>query len=253
MPAVDTVRRFSNRVENYVKYRPGYPTAVYDTLRQYANLTADSRIADIGSGTGILTQLLLEHGHMVVGVEPNKEMREASQQLLAEFEGFTAVHATAEATTLPDHSLDLITAGQAFHWFNHAQARPEFQRVLKPGGWVGLVWNQRRVADRPSMQAYEALMYQYSEQYEELNQANSYPEIEPFFGQPPLTFTFDNIQLFDFDGLRGRFLSSSYAPTPGHPLYEAAMADLQGVFEQWGENGRFPFIYITRLFLGQFH
>lgn len=252
MSTNDTVTRFSNRVENYVKYRPGYPTAVYDTLRQHANLTPASRIADIGCGTGLLAKLLLEHGQTVLGVEPNKEMREASEQLLAEFGGFTAVNATAEATTLPNHSLDLITAGQAFHWFNHAQARPEFQRILRPGGLVALVWNQRRMEDRPSMQAYEALMYKYSNQYEQLNQANSYPEIEPFFGQPVLTYTFDNIQLFDFDGLRGRFLSSSYAPTPGQPLYAAAMADLQGVFDTFAENGRFPFIYITRLFLGRF-
>jgi ubiquinone/menaquinone biosynthesis C-methylase UbiE len=140
----DPTQRFSDRVENYVRYRPTYPQVVVETLAVECHLTTASIIADIGSGTGILTKLFLDNGNRVL-VEPNREMREAGERLLVDCAGFTSIAATAESTTLPDHSVDFVTAGQAFHWFDREKARAEFTRILKPGGWVVLVWNDRRL------------------------------------------------------------------------------------------------------------
>src|SRR5438876_6048912 len=137
----DPTQRFSNRVENYVRYRPGYPKEVLTLLKAECGLKADSIIADIGSGTGILAELFLASGNRVFGVEPNREMREAGERLLQAYPRFTSIAGTAEATTLPNQSVDFITAGQAFHWFDRAQCLREFERILRPGGWVVLVWN----------------------------------------------------------------------------------------------------------------
>src|SRR5580693_3511385 len=135
MPASNATSRFSDRVENYVRYRPGYPPQVLETLKLECGLKREHLFADIASGTGIWTRLLLENGNRTFGVEPNSGMREAAERLLAGFPNFTSVSATAEATTLPDHSMDFVTAAQAAHWFNREQSRREFGRILKPGGW----------------------------------------------------------------------------------------------------------------------
>ncbi len=120
----DTVERFSNRVENYVKYRPGYPREVLDLFRDEMNLTENSVIADIGSGTGISAKLFLENGNEVFGVEPNAAMRGAAEEFLREFPKFKSVDGTAENTNLPDNSVDLVVAAQAFHWFDKDKTRP---------------------------------------------------------------------------------------------------------------------------------
>src|SRR5437870_2796600 len=146
--------RFSRRVENYVKYRPGYPGAVLDWLRQHCGLTADWVIADIGSGTGFLAELFLKNGNRVFGTEPNSEMRAAGETLLKKYSRFVSVDGSAEATGLDSSSVDLITAGQAFHWFDRPRARQEFERILKPGGWAALVWNERLI-NTPFLVAYD--------------------------------------------------------------------------------------------------
>jgi ubiquinone/menaquinone biosynthesis C-methylase UbiE len=151
----DVTQRFSSRVDNYIRYRPGYPDAILDTLRDAYGLTPASIVADVGSGTGILTEMFLRHGNVVYGIEPNREMREAAERLLAGYDRFHSVAATAEDTTLGDDSVDLVTAGQAFHWFDPSKARAEFARVLKPGGWVALIWNER-VVTTPFLADYAA-------------------------------------------------------------------------------------------------
>src|SRR6266480_5260535 len=134
MTLADPKQRFSNRVADYRRYRPGYPPAVLDLLRIECGLRADHIIADMGSGTGLLSQLFLKNGHRVFGVEPNRQMREAGEEFLHRFEEFTSVPGSAEATTLGDASIDFVTAAQAFHWFERQAARREFRRILKPGG-----------------------------------------------------------------------------------------------------------------------
>jgi len=150
---VQSTERFSNRVDNYIKYRPGYPQAVIETLAAECGLTSQSVIADIGSGTGILAEMFLKNGNAVTGVEPNREMREAGERLLSAYPRFTSVDGRAEATGLADASVDFVTAGQSLHWFDLKASRREFRRILKPSGWVAIVWNDRR-DESPFMQAY---------------------------------------------------------------------------------------------------
>lgn len=247
----DPTKRFSKRVENYMKYRPMYPAAVLDCLRDECGLIETAVLADIGSGTGILTKLFLENGHLVYGVEPNQEMRQAAEKFLDSYPNFRSVNGTAEFTTLPTHSIDLITAGQAFHWFNVQKARQEFLRILKPDGYVALVWNERKSQTGGFMEEFEALLNQYAISYSDVKQTGSYVDIVPFFGGEVQTRVFANKQVFNWEGLRGRFLSSSYAPLPEHPNHYPMITSLGELFEKWQKNGRIDFDYETQLFWGQ--
>ena len=263
----DPTQRFANRVENYIKYRPGYPPAILDLLAAKCGLTSAATVADIGSGTGILTRLLLGFserrgdpssqersvGPRVYGVEPNREMRAAGERLLAEFPNFTSLDGSAEATTLPDASVDIITAGQAFHWFDRRKSRVEFQRLLKPGGYVVLIWNDRNTTNRPFFRAYEELLLTYGTDYALVNHKNVDASLlGAFFG--PAGFgsaSYPNDQTFDFAGLKGRLLSSSYAPEVGHPRHAPMLATLQSLFDAFQSEGTVTFDYDTTVYYGQ--
>jgi SAM-dependent methyltransferase len=249
--AFDPTRRFSDRVENYAKYRPGYPRAVIDCLRDECGLTPSSVVADVGSGTGLLTELFLEHGNSVYAVEPNDEMRLAAEQLLGSYRAFRSVNGRAEATTLPDNSVDFIVAGQAFHWFEPEPARVEFGRILRLDGWVVLVWNTRLAVDGGFMTGFEALLDQFAPAYHDVNHAEQQDDVSSFYGGQFQLRTFANEQRFDFEGALGRLLSSSYAPPPGHPNYELLLAGLRHLFEAYQEAGQISFLYKTELFWGR--
>ncbi len=246
-------QRFSNRVENYIKYRPGYPPAILELFRAKCGLGPAATVADIGSGTGILTRMLLASGNRIFGVEPNREMREAGEHLLAGYPDFTSVAGTAEATTLPDGSIDLITAGQAFHWFDRPKARVEFQRLLKPGGWVALLWNDRNISDRPFFRAYEELLLTYGTDYALVNHKNVDARLlGEFFGPGGYgSASYPNDQTFDFTGLQGRLLSSSYAPDERDPRHGPMLTALQTLFNACQTNGTVTFDYDTTVFYGQ--
>jgi SAM-dependent methyltransferase len=249
----DPTRRFSNRVEDYIKYRPTYPRALVGLLEEECGLTRESVVADVGSGTGILSELFLRSGARVYGVEPNREMREAGERLLASYDNFTSVDGRAEATTLADSSVDFVTAGQAFHWFDPASARREFGRVLKDGGWAVLVWNDRRTEGTPLLAEYERLLLEYGTDYREVSSKWAEGEsIDALFGPSEvLTKEFDNEQVVDFDGLKGRLTSASYAPTPGHPNYEPLMRELAALFRRHQRDGRVRIEYDTKVFYGR--
>ncbi len=168
MAVKDSTQRFSSRVGNYVRYRPAYPSAVLDLLKNECGLTPASVIADIASGTGIFTRMLLENGNRVFGVEPNADMRKAGEEFLRAYPQFTSVAGTAEATTLADHSVDLITAAQAAHWFDREKARREFIRICRPGGWTVLLWNERRTGSTPFLRDYEQLLLEYGTDYQDV-------------------------------------------------------------------------------------
>jgi SAM-dependent methyltransferase len=249
----DHTGRFSTRVADYVKYRPGYPPAVLRLLEGECGLDPTSVVADVGSGTGILSELFLRNGNRVYGVEPNREMREAGERLLASYANFVSLDGRAEETTLDDASVDFVTAGQAFHWFDPASARREFKRVLREGGWVILVWNDRRTAGTPFLEDYERMLLEYGTDYAAVSA--KYMEesaLSTLFGATePRTASFDNEQVFDFDGLSGRLTSSSYAPQPGHPNYEPLMRELESLFRRHERDGRVHVAYDTKVFYGR--
>jgi SAM-dependent methyltransferase len=253
MTFADAKQRFSSRVADYVRYRPGYPSGLIDLLRSECNLRSDHVVADIGSGTGFLAKLFLANGNQVFGVEPNQEMRAAGQEYLSEYANFTSIRGSSEATTLPDSSVDYLTAGQAFHWFEPEATRREFLRILKPQGWVAVIWNDRRISETAFGRAYEDLLVRYGTDYARVQEA--YPEtqdMEQFFGPANVQRRESaNFQEFDFDGLAGRLRSSSYAPKEGHANYAPMTKALKELFDANHENGRVRMNYTTQIYLGQ--
>jgi SAM-dependent methyltransferase len=252
MSTLNSTRRFSDRVENYIASRPGYPPQVLETLRTECGLTPEAVVADVACGTGIFTQLLLERDSRVIGVEPNREMREAAIRMLAPYPNFTAVEGSAEATTIADHSVHIITAAQAAHWFDLPAARREFVRILRPNGWVALIWNQRITDSTPFLRAYEQLLLTYATDYERVRHEHTTEGISSFFAPRPFQEReFANYQDLDYEALERRLLSSSYVPLAGHANYEPMLAELRNLFDTHAANGRLRLDYTTRMFYAQ--
>jgi ubiquinone/menaquinone biosynthesis C-methylase UbiE len=248
----DSVTRFSSRVENYAKYRPTYPTALIDILNSECGLTPDSVIADVGSGTGILSKLFLENGNTVFGIEPNFAMRNYAERKLWRFNNFLSVEATAEATTLHSGSIDLVTAAQAFHWFDQPRARAEFARITNPGGCVVLIWNERRVDSSPFLRDYENLLLRYGTDYSRVRHENVDSEIADFYSPEAVTLkSIENIQHFDFESLKGRTRSASYTPEPGDANFESLFSDLEKIFKTHEKDGMVTVEYDTRVYYGR--
>ena len=248
----DSVERFSNRVANYVKYRPGYPGGVLQLFRDEMGLHPDSVIADIGSGTGISARLFLENGNTVYGIEPNASMREAAEEFLEDFDHFQSIDGTAENTSLPDDLVDFVIAAQAFHWFAPDASRDEFKRILLPGGYIALIWNERQLDSTEFLREYEKLLLTYANDYEKVRHENVTEEVlEGFFRQPFRQQTFENVQVLDLDGLKGRLLSASYMPTEESPTFEPMNAELTSLFAKYAERGRIELLYDTKVFFTQ--
>jgi SAM-dependent methyltransferase len=249
----DPTRRFSDRVEAYIRYRPGYPGAVLEFLKAECGLTPGSVIADVGSGTGIFSEVFLRHGCSVFGVEPNREMRGAAERLLAGYPRFVSVDGTAEATTLVTRSVEFVAAGQAFHWFDRARAREEFARILKPGGWVMLAWNRRRKAGSAIADAYERLLLEYGTDYRAVDHENVTDEvIADFFARGPVNVArFENNRTLDYQHLEGYLASASYAPGPGHPDHAPMLAGLRAIFAACERGGRVTLEVDTTVYVGQ--
>jgi ubiquinone/menaquinone biosynthesis C-methylase UbiE len=252
MPATNATSRFSDRVQNYVLYRPGYPPEVLHTLKTECGLVPGHEVADVASGTGIWTRMLLENGNWVVGVEPNAEMREAGARLLAGFPNFTSIAGTAEATTLAPESVDFVTAAQAAHWFNRKQSQREFIRILKPDGWLVLLWNERLTDSTAFLRDYEQLLLTYGTDYQDIRHEHTTDAVNEFFDPEPYQEReFEMRQEFNYSGIEGRLLSSSYAPGPEHPRYAAMLKELRAIFDAHAVEGRATFEYKTRLYFGR--
>jgi ubiquinone/menaquinone biosynthesis C-methylase UbiE len=252
MPASNATTRFSDRVENYVRYRPGYPGEVLHALKEECGLAPDHVIADIASGTGIWSRTLLKNGNPVFGIEPNAEMREAGERLLQAFPKFTSVTGSAEATTLADHSVDFVTAAQAAHWFDRKRARNEFVRILKPGGWLVLLWNERLTDSTKFLRDYEQLLLTYGTDYEAVRHERTTSAVNEFFDRAPFKeLVFEMRQEFDYAGLEGRLLSSSYAPGAEHTKHAAMLRELHRIFDAHALDGHIGIEYRTRLYYGR--
>ncbi len=247
-----SVERFTSRVQDYARYRPGYPVAVVELLTNECGLTPESIVADVGSGTGKLSEILLANGNVVLGVEPNEAMRVVAESIFKDEPRFRSIAGSAEATTLDDSSVDLITAGQAFHWFDPLKTRTEWGRILKPGSWVALVWNDRQLETTPFLSDYEQLLLEFGTDYAEVRHDAGLSRIEQFFGADGYTLKgFPNTQVFDLDGLQGRVRSSSYTPEPNNPKFEPMMRQLAIVFDKHQTNGYVSFEYETKVFYGR--
>ncbi|MDY6837827.1 MAG: class I SAM-dependent methyltransferase [Thermodesulfobacteriota bacterium] len=247
------IGRFSLRVQYYLKYRPKYPDKVISYLRQRLNLTQSAVVADIGSGTGLLSEMFLKNGNFVCAVEPNNKMREASKRLLEKYERLSLLKATAEDTRLESKSVDFVVAGQAFHWFNADASKREFSRIIKPGGFVVLIWNVRSADATAFLKDYEELLchYAFDYQYEKCNDP-SISRIKAFFYPYKYTLkTFENRQSVDYQGLLGRLLSSSYAPLPDNEQYQPMIHRLKEIFETHNKQGVVSFEYVTKVYSGR--
>jgi ubiquinone/menaquinone biosynthesis C-methylase UbiE len=243
-------QRFSTRVGNYARCRPSYPAEIIEILRQECGLASDSVVADVASGTGIFTRLLLENGNRVYGVEPNEAMRKAGEEYLAGFSKFTSVAGTAEDTTLPGQSVGLVTAAQAAHWFDRERALEEFRRILKPGGYLVLIWNDRKKDGTEFGREYEAILDKFGTDYAEVKRRDD--TSGEFFGSIPREKrVLANFQDFDYSSLEGRLLSSSYAPQPGHPSHELMLAELRRIFAEHQKSGIVRMEYDTNLYFGR--
>jgi SAM-dependent methyltransferase len=252
MTTNNSTARFSNRVNDYVKYRPGYPAEIINLLQRSYNLSADKLVADIGAGTGISAALFLDAGYRVIAVEPNSGMRDKSIELLGSQPGFKVLDGTAENTGIETGSIDAVIAGQAFHWFNAANARTEFKRVLKPGGIVALIWNERKT-DSAFEKEYDQLIIDHASDYVKVDHRNIDAEhIAAFFAPEPYDLkVFANKQVFDLGGLAGRLLSSSYMPAKDEPGYDPMIEDLKILFNKYQHDGMITISYDTKVYTGK--
>ena len=246
--------RFTVRVENYVRYRPDYPPGIIPLLKKQTGLSTDGIVADIGSGPGNLTRLFLDNGYTVIGVEPNDAMREAGEVVLGNCPSFTSVNGSAEATTLPNDSIDLITAGQAFHWFDPAPTRIEFQRILKNPGWVALIWNKRPEGSAAIMDAWNEMLREHSPEYQVVGHRDDAAQagMSVLFGDDGYRkFTLPNEQALDAEAVWGRLISSSYTPLPGEPGHVEIKRRSQEIFDEFAVDGILRFPYETQIFIGK--
>lgn len=239
--------RFSNRADNYAKYRPSYPEAVIGFLQQSIGLQKEWTIADIGSGTGIFSELLLRNGYKVWGVEPNKEMREEAEKTLSGHKKFTSINGKAEQTFLTGNSIDLITIAQAFHWMDRAAAKEEFRRILKPKGFIVMLWNIR-LTHTPFLKAFEELKIKFSTDYKASRMVKD-KDIAAFFQPKELTQKdFYNAQILEYEALKGQLLSTSYVPLEGEKHRQMILA-LDDIFNKHNENGFVKIEYETKVYV----
>ncbi len=249
----DTIERFSNRVENYVKYRPNYPAEILDFFGDRMNLKKESVIADIGSGTGISAKLFLQNSNAVFGIEPNKEMRRAAEKFLEDFPNFVSLNGTAENTTLPENSIDFIIAAQAFHWFKPTETRNEFKRILKENGFIALIWNERQLETNSFLREYEQFLIEFGTDYQKVRHDSVTKDIlQTLFQTDFCEVIFQNAQSLDFDGLRGRMLSASYMPTKESLFFDKMMIKLKSLFAQHAENGKIEVLYDTKVYYARY-
>jgi ubiquinone/menaquinone biosynthesis C-methylase UbiE len=247
-------KRFSDRVENYVKYRPHYPKKTIELLIERINLKREWIIADIGSGTGISSELFIENGNTVLAVEPNKEMRLAAEKYFKEKSNFISVNGSAENTTLENGSLDLIISGQAFHWFDIKATRKEFLRILKDQKYVVIFWNERKTEESDFQKEYELFLRKYCDEYGGVTQKNiSTLHFEEFFGSRQYDqIKLFNSQQFNFEGLKGRLQSSSYSPDSNNPIYPEMIDSLRIIFDKYATENHISFEYDTEIYYGKF-
>ncbi len=249
----DPKHRFSNRVKDYVRFRPSYPPALLTLLRDEARIGPEVTVADMGSGTGILTDMLLQTGCRVLGVEPNRLMREAAEDHLESHPRFQSVAGSAEASGLSDASVDLVTAAQAFHWFRVDESGREFRRILRPEGTVVLLWDSRRVEGTPFLKGYEHILRQWGTDYTMVRRSYDVDKsLARLFGNAEIKHrTFTNNQFLTYEVLEGRLLSSSYVPTRADSSCRPLLTALTNLFQEHAVDNTVKMLYDTQVYYGK--
>ncbi|MFX1323052.1 MAG: class I SAM-dependent methyltransferase [Promethearchaeota archaeon] len=243
----DPKKRFSSRVKDYIKYRPGYPQAIIDFLKEENILRDNSVVADIGSGTGILSKLFLKNGNKVYGIEPNHDMRKAAERLISKYDNFISINGSAEKTGLKEKTIDLITAGQAFHWFDIEKTKREFKKIINPNGYIVLIWNNRKKLGDSFSNDYENLVLKYGTDYKEVRKNEK--KVDEFYKYHKKIFY--NYQDLDYDGFKGRLLSTSYIPLEDNPRFFNMLKDLKKIFLKYQKNGIVRLEYNTEVYYGR--
>ena len=244
----DNTKRFSNRVNDYIKFRPTYPSKILNVLEKEIGLNEEKVIADIGSGTGISSLPFLENKNFVYGVEPNKEMREAQEQILKNFSKFRSIAGSAEQTTLKNNSIDIIFCGQAFHWFDKELSKIEFSRILKGNRNLVFAWNSR-ITKTDFQKDYEQLLSNKIVEYKNAKHRSIEDQVLANFFNPKMMKVqlLDNEQNFDLDGLKGRLKSSSYCPKEGS-VYEDLLKEIENLFSKYQKDNSITFNYETKIY-----
>ena len=248
-----TTERFSLKADDYERYRPHYPLSIIQYLKDKINLNSDWVIADIGSGTGISTKLFIENNNTVYAIEPNEAMRQKAEQLFEGNHKFISINATAESTSLKNNSIDMIIAGQAFHWFDRDKTKKEFERIAKRNAWLMLFWNVRDMNEGFAAD-YEMLLLAYGKDYKEVKRSNVMKkEIMDDFFHPCNyeTVEFENNQLMDYQLVEGRLLSASYIPSKQEANYNLMLEDLRSLFNKHANNGKLLLKNTTQIYLGK--
>jgi ubiquinone/menaquinone biosynthesis C-methylase UbiE len=248
----DNTQRFNGRAEDYDRYRQRYPTEeILTRLRTWCGLAPSWLIADVGAGTGMLAEVFLENSNRVLAIEPNQDMRDQMRSSVERQLGYPApqleiIEATAEATTLPDASLDMVAAGRAFHWFDKERALAEFRRILRPDGWVALIAvdrdrDSKDPAYRPQIDAYEQIMCTHSPDYSHVVRSGyrTYDKTETLFDGEYHHDELPGLRQLDWTTFHGHAMSLSVSPQPGHPNHEAFQSALRRYFDTYARDGIF--------------
>jgi len=245
--------KFDGMGKIYASFRPSYPRAFMEYLRGGVGIRESCAVADIGSGTGILTRQLLESGVQVFAVEPNADMRAVAEADLRGFGGFVSVNGTAESTTLAAHSVGFVTAAQAFHWFDSKRFKAECARIMKPRGKVVLVWNSRD-AESALVRENDAINKKYCPDFKGfsggMRGAENEDDFADFFEGAYETKIFSNDTSCGEQGFIGRNLSASYAPKESDADYQAYVAELRALFAKYSKNGTLRTPNFTRSYAG---
>lgn len=243
--------RFTDVVEAYTKFRPGYPGEIVEILIKNYLIGKNCILADVGSGTGIFSKLFVETGFFVYGVEPNEMMRKQSENEFAYSDCFKAIDGTAEETSLDSESIDVIMAAQSFHWFETKKALKEFSRILKPDGHIVIVWNERNSKENSFMDKYEKLLIKYCSDYKETNHKRyTYETMKDLFEDKNIElYMINHFQDLNCEGLTGRVKSCSYCPKSDHKNFKPLMEGLTDLFSSNQSNGVVQFDYNTLMYV----